>query len=164
MSAPPESSVDHLRSTLYESIPFCSGTLEVTSRDLVLYYGKDTAATCVMQSLVVGTPLTLIYRRIDLSHVSPDELAVLEKAYQKPIPSQGDQIIKDESHSGVGRMSPDSFMIGFDPERNGLIDAIRATLLPRDDELDHVDAVLHELNVYGEYFHSTITDGADTLS
>ncbi|KAI0713849.1 hypothetical protein C8Q76DRAFT_693642 [Earliella scabrosa] len=132
MSTPPESSVDHLRSTLYESIPFCSGTLEVTSRDLVLYYGKDAAAT-----------------RIDLSHVSPDELAVLQKRCQGSIPGQDDQMVADASHSRVGRMHPDSFMIGFDPERNGLIDAIRATLLPRDDELDHVDAVLHELNVYG---------------
>ena len=34
--------VRHLCSTLMESLPYCSGTLDVQERDLVLYYGKST--------------------------------------------------------------------------------------------------------------------------
>ncbi|PIL22770.1 hypothetical protein GSI_15464 [Ganoderma sinense ZZ0214-1] len=122
-----------LRSTLTESLPYCSGTLDVHSRDLVLYYGKGTQT-----------------RRIDLSVATTDELDALEKACEPAPFGRNDQTIFDDSYRKAGKMEIDEFMLGFDAERAGLIEVIRSSLFHGAEEEKFVRAELYKLNVYGK--------------
>lgn len=65
----------------------------------------------------------------------------------------GEQEHRNQFYRQAGKLDADSFMLGFEPERVGLVDAVRAVLLPRDDQLDHVDVELHQLEVYGKIDH-----------
>ncbi|KAI1782134.1 hypothetical protein LXA43DRAFT_977716 [Ganoderma leucocontextum] len=120
MLSPEENPVQRLRSTLMENLPYCSGTLDISSRDLVLYYGKGAQT-----------------RRIDLSNATTDELDALEKACEPAPFGRNDQTVDD-------------FMLGFDAERAGLTEVVRSFLFHGTEEEKFVRAELYKLNVYGK--------------
>ncbi|KAI0794405.1 hypothetical protein C8Q74DRAFT_1248588, partial [Fomes fomentarius] len=125
---------EKLRSTLTETLPYCSGTVPVKPRDILLYYGKKDDE--------LG--------RIDLMNPSPDALDRLEKVCQPATFGLNDKDVLDESYRKAGKLDIDSFMLAFDAERTGLLDAVRMALFPGREETRSIDAELYKLNIYGK--------------
>ncbi|KAM5539469.1 hypothetical protein V8D89_006921 [Ganoderma adspersum] len=96
--------------------------------------------------------------RIDLFGATTDELDALEKAChlssalgdkREPAPfGRNDQTVFDDSYRKAGKMEVDDFMLGFDAERTGLIEAIRSSLFQGAEEEKFIKAELYKLNVY----------------
>ncbi len=81
---------------------------------------------------------------------SPDALDRLEKVCQPATFGLNDKDVLDESYRKAGKLDIDSFMLGFDAERTGLLDAVRMALFPGREETRSIDAELYKLNIYGE--------------
>ncbi|KAI1787739.1 hypothetical protein LXA43DRAFT_1098017 [Ganoderma leucocontextum] len=110
---------------------FWPAPVDISSRDLVLYYGKGAQT-----------------RRIDLSNATTDELDALEKACEPAPFGRNDQTVFDESYRKAGNMEVDDFMLGFDAERAGLTEVVRSFLFHGTEEEKFVRAELYKLNVY----------------
>ncbi|RPD55375.1 hypothetical protein L226DRAFT_554522 [Lentinus tigrinus ALCF2SS1-7] len=114
-----------LRETLTESLPYCSGTLPVKPRDLILYYG-------------IGANLG----RMDLSPSA--------KTCQPATFGRNDQDVLDETYRKAGKLDSDAFMIGLDAGHAGLVETVRTSLFPGREETRTIEAQLYKLNVYGK--------------
>ncbi len=75
----------------------------------------------------------------------------LEKVCQPATFGLNDKDVLDESYRKSGKLDIDSFMLGFDAERTGLLDAVRMALFPGREETRSINAELYKLNIYGEY-------------
>ena len=88
--------------------------------------------------------------RLDLCRCSVEELDKLQEACQPATFGRNDEDVYDETYRKAGKMDADNFMVGFDAERSGLIEAVRTLLFPGEEEEKRVKAELYKLNVYGE--------------
>ena len=79
-----------------------------------------------------------------------EELDKLQEACQPATFGRNDEDVYDETYRKAGKMDADNFMVGFDAERSGLIEAVRTLLFPGEEEKKRVKAELYKLNVYGE--------------
>ena len=78
-----------------------------------------------------------------------EELDKLQEACQPATFGRNDEDVYDETYRKAGKMDVDNFMIGFDAERSGLIEAVRTLLFPGEEEKKRIKAELYKLNVYG---------------
>ena len=90
------------------------------------------------------------YDRVDLSGSSIEELDKLQRACDPATFGRDDKDVYDETYRKAGKMDVDKFMLGFDAERSGLVEAVRTLLFPGKEEEKKVKAELYKLNVYGE--------------
>ena len=88
--------------------------------------------------------------RLDLCRYSVEELEKLQGACRPANIGQNDEAVYDDMHRKAGMMDVNSFMVGFDAERSGLIEAVRTLLFPGEEEEKKIKAELYQLNVYGE--------------
>ena len=88
---------------------------------------------------------------MDLLTTSSEELAELERACDAATFGLNQQDVLDESYRKAGKMDVGAFMLGFIPERYGLIDAVHSALFPGTEESKDVRAELYKLNVYGTH-------------
>lgn len=91
----------------------------------------------------------ILFRRIDLSDTSANALDALEQACDPAPFGRNHETVLDPTYRKAGKMDVGAFMIGFEPERYGLIEAVRCALFPGNEESKHVRAELYKLNVYG---------------
>ncbi|KAF8348606.1 hypothetical protein F5887DRAFT_1157051 [Amanita rubescens] len=136
MSQQPIMTKEHLRSLQQFSsgyVPFCRGVLPVTPNDLLLYYGKGENAS-----------------RISLFDPPSESLGLLEKACDPATFGRNKDDVYDESYRKAKKLNADSFMVGLDVVKLGLINVIRENLILGEKSARPVRAELYNLNVYGE--------------
>ncbi|KAM5535755.1 hypothetical protein V8D89_010569 [Ganoderma adspersum] len=124
---------EELCTTLSESLPYCSGTLELPTECSVLFYGKGESAC-----------------RLDLANPTPSALEHLERTCDPATFGVDDRDILDESYRKAGKLDNQCFAFNLDVERAGLLEAIRMGLFPGRDERKAIHAELYKLNVYGK--------------
>ena len=127
-----EELLEVLRKSIAHPIPFCSGTLPVTSNDLLLYYGKDE-----------------ISRRLNLFRPSSESLERLVEACDPATFGRNHEDVHDESYRKAGKLSTDAFTIGLDIVNSQLVNVIRNNLLRGLPAQKPIRAELYNLNVYG---------------
>ncbi|RPD54613.1 hypothetical protein L226DRAFT_493426 [Lentinus tigrinus ALCF2SS1-7] len=128
--------LQHLRSTLVENTPFCSGTLGLQPRDFTLYYGKDKNA-----------------RQLSLSGTSTRDVEALHELEQACEPAtfgRNAEAVLDEAYRKAGKMDSDNFLLGLDVAQSRLVDIVHAGLLAGEDGSKGIKAELYKLNVYGK--------------
>ncbi|KAI0794380.1 hypothetical protein C8Q74DRAFT_573484 [Fomes fomentarius] len=79
-----------------------------------------------------------------------DALNRLEKVCQPARFGLNDKDVLDESYRKAGKLDIDSFVLCFNAERTGLLDAVRMALFPGREETRSIDAELYKLNIYGK--------------
>ncbi|KAI1787728.1 hypothetical protein LXA43DRAFT_1163304 [Ganoderma leucocontextum] len=124
---------DELRTTLGESLPYCSGTLDLPTEGLVLFYGKREAAG-----------------RLDLSNPTLSALAHLETTCDPATFGVDNRDVLDESYRKARKLDSQCFAFNLDVERAGLLEAVRMALFSGRDERKAIHAELYKLNVYGK--------------
>ncbi|CDO68102.1 hypothetical protein BN946_scf185044.g10 [Trametes cinnabarina] len=123
----------HLRNTLTEAPPFCSGTLQLPRENFEFYYGKKQT------------------RYIDFVEAAQDPSSVgdLQRACEAAPFGRNEETVLDETYRKADKMDAGDFVMRFDVERSGLIDVVRQGLLTESEERKGVRAELYKLNVYG---------------
>lgn len=96
-------------------------------------------------------------RLIDFVTASVEELDKLEKACEPATFGLNDKDVYDEAYRKAGKLDVEDFMLHFDAERAGLIEAARTLLFPGREEKTMVKAELYKLNVYGKFVTSRAT-------
>ncbi|KAM5535766.1 hypothetical protein V8D89_010580, partial [Ganoderma adspersum] len=124
---------EELRTTLSESLPYCSGTLELPTECSVLFYGKGESAC-----------------RLDLANPTPSALEHLERTCDPATFGVDNRDVLDESYRKAGKLDNQCFAFNLDVGRVGLLEAIRMGLFPGRDERKAIHAELYKLNVYGK--------------
>ncbi|KAI0710815.1 hypothetical protein C8Q76DRAFT_72977 [Earliella scabrosa] len=128
--------LDALRSILSEKKPFCNGTLGLSARGFVLYYGQGRDAC-----------------QLDLSGTTADHVQALdelERACEAATFGRNQETVLDESYRRAGKMDVENFVSALDVEKCGLLDVVRAGLLTGKQEDKPVRTELYKLNVYGK--------------
>ena len=78
--------------------------------------------------------LTVLCRRIDLSDASANALNALEQACDPAPFGRNHETVLDPAYRKAGKMDVGAFMLGFSPERYGLIEAVHSALFPGTEE------------------------------
>ncbi|KAI0668259.1 hypothetical protein C8Q78DRAFT_980479 [Trametes maxima] len=126
--------LENLRSTLSEKPPLCYGTLELPPQSFSLYYGFGDDARQV--NLTLSSP--------------PDALDALERACEAATFGRNNEDVLDETYRKTGKLDADKFLMRFDAERSGLVEAVRVNLLDTQSQESKISADLYKLNVYGK--------------
>ena len=100
-------------------------------------------------SLRAPYPTHISHRRIDLAHASESELEHLTAACQSATFGRNDQDVLDETYRKAGKLDREDYLVGFDAVHAGLIETIRTSLFPGQEEGRTIEAQLYKLNVYG---------------
>ncbi|KDQ51577.1 hypothetical protein JAAARDRAFT_139962 [Jaapia argillacea MUCL 33604] len=135
--APPASSIKQHLEVLREAIgsktPYCSGTCGISSKNFILFYGKDELA-----------------HRLDLASATEEQLERLSQACDVATFGVDQQDVHDESYRKAGKLDQDHFATSFNPDSVGLTNIIRSNLLEGHDEKKAIHMELYKLNVYGK--------------
>ncbi|KAF8630097.1 hypothetical protein AX17_005495 [Amanita inopinata Kibby_2008] len=122
-----------LRDSITHPLPFCSGTLQVSADDLLLFYGGDENAC-----------------RLNLQRPPEDSLRRLTDACDPATFGVGNENVYDESYRKAGKLSSKAFRPFLDLTNLGLPNLIRDRLLRGQAAKKLVRAELYNLNIYGE--------------
>ncbi|TFY76121.1 hypothetical protein EWM64_g7892 [Hericium alpestre] len=128
-------SLQPLRDAIIDQPPYASGTLPLSPESFVVYYGASGDSES---------------RRIDLAHADPDELQRLSDACDRATFGLNHEDVLDETYRKAGKMDTSCFSTPIVPERNGLLDIVRANLLEGVDSTRPIQVELYKLNVYSE--------------
>ena len=101
--------------------------------------------------------INIDFRLIDLATASHEELDKLEKACEPATFGLNDKDVYDEAYRKAGKLNVEDFMLHFNAERAGLIEAARTLLFPGQEEKVVVRAELYKLNLYGKLVTSRTT-------
>ncbi|TFY81325.1 hypothetical protein EWM64_g2684 [Hericium alpestre] len=121
--------------------PYASGTLPLSPESFVVYYGASGDSES---------------RRIDLAHADPDELQRLCDACDRATFGLNHEDVLDETYRKAGKMDTSCFSTPIVPERNGLLDIVRANLLEGVDSTRPIQVELYKLNVYIDVEHEVL--------
>ncbi|KAL1947048.1 hypothetical protein VTO73DRAFT_14009 [Trametes versicolor] len=132
----PSSLIAHLRQTLCDEPPFCSGTIVLSSDMLELYYGRESPS--FVDFAQSGSP------------EGQRSLQELEAACEAAPFGRKQETIIDETYRKAGKMDSRNFMTRFHAEQTGIVDVIRTGLLTGSSEEEGIPAQLYKLNVYGK--------------
>ncbi|KAF8836391.1 hypothetical protein BDN67DRAFT_334889 [Paxillus ammoniavirescens] len=125
--------LETIRASLLARPPFFSGTCPASSDQCTLHYRTVD-----------------LFREINLSSATQAELEALTKACQPAMFGRNEEDVYDESYRKAWKMDESDFMTNFNPQKAGLVDAIRSELLGRADEKRPINLELYKLNVYGK--------------
>ncbi|KAI0715752.1 hypothetical protein C8T65DRAFT_694585 [Cerioporus squamosus] len=152
MSDPP--TLDRLREVLTQSLPYCSGTLELPDDSFELFYGTDSPKYIGRPAIPVKLTSRANFpdRFIELNKTadSPDSLKALQSACEPAKFGRGDETVLDETYRKAGKMDTSEFMLRLDVVRSGILGAACSSLLCGEQVKWSVTAELYKLNVYGE--------------
>ncbi|KAI0048443.1 hypothetical protein FA95DRAFT_1557942 [Auriscalpium vulgare] len=134
MAAPATSEMlKRLRDSIVRKPPYESGTLPITPKDLILYFGKDKIA-----------------KRIDFSAPDDAQLEELAKSCERASFGLNNTDVIDEDYRKAGKLDAEHFATLLVPERTRLVDIVRNQLLEGEAAQRPLELELYKLNVYGE--------------
>jgi hypothetical protein len=93
----------------------------------------------------------LVYRHINFSDATPDELEQLTQACEPASSGVRQEHVLDESYHKVGKMDFGCFASTLDPIHTDLMNIIRNYLLEGIPSIKKIKVELYKLNVYGAH-------------
>ncbi|KAI0048444.1 hypothetical protein FA95DRAFT_1037194 [Auriscalpium vulgare] len=149
MAAPATSEMlQRLRDSIVRKPPYESGTLPVTPKDLILYFGKDTSAQCVPRHMSIPLRAHHPQSRIDFTTPSAAQLGELAKACDRASFGLNSADVIDENYRKAGKLDAEHFATLLATER--LVEIVHNQLLEGEAAQRPLKLELYKLNVYGE--------------
>ncbi|TDL25167.1 hypothetical protein BD410DRAFT_837405 [Rickenella mellea] len=111
---------------------WCNGTWSFPPQDLKLFFEHDN---CVSSLLFPSA--------------TEEQLSELANACHPAKFGTGDVDVLDETYRKAGKMDVSNFSLNMNPERSGLVEAVKLQLLGLDDQRD-IRLEPYKLNVYGK--------------
>ncbi|KAF9475093.1 hypothetical protein BDN70DRAFT_275955 [Pholiota conissans] len=130
--APPELTV--LQNVCKEMIdvPYCTGTVQLTSSQSQLFYQANGEA-----------------RSIDFSNPTEQQLEALANACPPASFGRNEEDVLDENYRKAGKLDTTDFAAQFSPWNSGVLKTAVESLFKKEDSMADVTAELYKLNVYG---------------
>ena len=89
--------------------------------------------------------------RLDFTAVTDDDLKRLADNCDHATFGRNQEDVHDETYRSAGKLDRAHFLLGFDPERSGVMEAVKEVLLEGYDKATTaIRCELYKLNVYGE--------------
>ncbi|TCD66844.1 hypothetical protein EIP91_000798 [Steccherinum ochraceum] len=129
---PSTEQLESLKKAIVHRLPYCSGTVELPSGGLVLYYGKGHDTRC-----------------IDFSNPDEEDLKHLAEACDVATFGVDDKEVNDDSYRKAGKLNTSQFCTNFNVYESGLLSVIRDSFLEGDSAGREIRPELYKLNVYG---------------